>query len=90
MDREEIGLLAACYVVQYIAEGSAIRKFVPKIWRKVGKAAEFCRFPEAAARMYFRRWQQRGWLDESYSNPNLCELTEAGHMVAKSVLFFRR
>ena len=90
MEREEIGLLAACYLMQYLAEGSELSKHFPFGWNTVGKVAEQMHVPRAAAERIFVKWQDRGWLDERSLDIYRCQLTPSGHIEAQELLLYKR
>ena len=89
MEREEIGLLAACYLLQYLAEGSELSEHFPFGWNTVGKVAEELHFPRVAAERIFAKWQERGWLDERSVVPYRCQLTQSGHVAAQTHLMYK-
>jgi len=89
IEREELGLLAACYTIQYLAEGSELHGAFPEKWRCVGRAVECLGFPRKAALRYFEKWKDRGWLDDSYADPYRCKLTQGGHIAAQQYLTFK-
>jgi len=85
MEREEIALLAICYLAQVLSEtgrGEAT-------WAEVGEAATLVHFPRENQDRLFERWEAQGWLDGKYKAPRRCGLSSGGHHVARSHLNFR-
>lgn len=85
MEREEIALLAVCFLGQCLAETG---RGEPR-WKEVGEAATLVHFPRENQLRYFKEWQDQGFLGEQYGDVRRCELTASGHHLAQSYLNFR-
>ena len=90
MERQELGLLSACYLMQFLAEGSEMSGAFPAGWNTVGKVAEILWIPRPAATRIFEKWQARGWLDSRSLDIYRCQLTQAGHIEAQTQFFYRQ